>query len=84
MTDPLYTALMMEAIDEVDVTFGGFFSPSGDFILAAQTIVGLEDNLDIISSVGNFYIIGINFIYYVLHTFTIGNIIAINFNNFIT
>jgi len=52
MTDPLYTALMMEALDDVDVTFGGFFSSSGDFILAAQTIVGLEDNLDIISSVG--------------------------------
>ena len=52
MNDPLYTALMMEAVDEVDVTFGGFFSSTGDFIFAAQTIVGLEDNLDIISSVG--------------------------------
>ncbi len=52
MNDPLYLALMMEAIDEVDVTFGGFFSTTGDFILAAQTIIGLQDNLDIISSVG--------------------------------
>ncbi len=52
LNDPLYLALMMEAIGEVDVTFGGFMSTSGDFILASQTIVGLKDNLDIISSVG--------------------------------
>lgn len=52
ISDPLYLALMMEAIGEVDVTFGGFLNTSGDFILAAQTIVGLKDNLDIISSVG--------------------------------
>lgn len=52
MQDPLYLALMMEAIDEVDVCFAGFFSTTGDFILAAQTIIGLQDNLDIISSVG--------------------------------
>ena len=52
MNDPLYFALMMEAIDEVDVTFAGITSTSGDFILAAQTIIGLQNNLDVISSVG--------------------------------
>ena len=52
MTDPLYFALMMEACGDVDVTFGGIKSTSGDFIMAAQTIVGLKDNLDIVSSVG--------------------------------
>lgn len=52
MSEPLYFALMMEAIGDVDVTFGGFFSTSGDFILASQTIIGLQDNLDVISSVG--------------------------------
>ena len=52
MNDPLYYALVMEAVDEIDVTFGGISSTSGDFILAAQTIIGLEDNLDTISSVG--------------------------------
>lgn len=52
MKDPLYYALVMEAVDEVEVTFGGITSTSGDFILAAQTIVGLENNLDTISSVG--------------------------------
>jgi len=52
MSDPLYFALMLEAIGEVDVTFGGIKSTTGDFIMAAQTIVGLKDNLDIVSSVG--------------------------------
>lgn len=52
MNNPLYLALMMEAIDEVDVTFAGINSTSGEFILAAQTIIGLENNLDVISSVG--------------------------------
>ncbi|MBQ7031697.1 MAG: phosphate acetyltransferase [Bacilli bacterium] len=52
MNDPLYLALMMEAIGEVDVTFAGITSTTGDIILAAQTIVGLKDNLDVVSSVG--------------------------------
>lgn len=52
MNDPLYFALMMQAIDEVDVTFAGITSTTGDIILAAQTIVGLKDNLDVVSSVG--------------------------------
>lgn len=52
MNEPLYFALMMEAIDIVDVTFAGINSTTGDFILAAQTIVGLKDNLDVVSSVG--------------------------------
>lgn len=52
MNDPLYFALMMEAIDMVDVTFAGITSTSGDFILASQTIVGLKDGLEVVSSVG--------------------------------
>lgn len=52
MRDPLYFALMMEAIGDVDVTFAGITSTTGDFILAAQTIVGLQNGLDVISSVG--------------------------------
>ncbi len=52
MSDPLYFALMMEAIDEVDVTFAGITSATGDIIYAAQTIVGLENNLEVASSVG--------------------------------
>lgn len=52
MNDPLYFALMMQAVKEVDVTFGGIINTTGDFILAAQSIIGLEDNLGTISSVG--------------------------------
>ncbi|MBE6140649.1 MAG: phosphate acetyltransferase [Firmicutes bacterium] len=52
LNDPLYLALMMQAIDEVDVTFAGITSTSGDFVLASQTIIGLKDNLDVVSSVG--------------------------------
>ncbi len=52
MNDPLYFALMMEAIDEVDVTFAGITSATGDIIYAAQTIIGLESNLEVASSVG--------------------------------
>lgn len=52
MNDPLYFSFMMEAIDEVDVTFAGITSATGDIIMAAQTIVGLKDNLDVVSSVG--------------------------------
>lgn len=52
MNDPLYLALMMEAIDDVDVTFAGITSTTGDIILASQTIIGLENNLDVVSSVG--------------------------------
>ncbi len=52
MSDPLYLALMMEAIDEVDVTFAGITSATGDIIFAAQTIVGLDDDLEVPSSVG--------------------------------
>ena len=52
MKDPLNFALMMEAVGDVDVTFGGILSSTGEFILAAQTLIGLQDNLDTISSVG--------------------------------
>ena len=50
--DPLNFALMMEAVGDVDVTFAGINSSTGEVIYAAQTIIGLEDNLDTISSIG--------------------------------
>ena len=52
MKDPLNFALMMEAVGDVDVTFAGINSSTGEIIYAAQTIIGLEDNLDTISSIG--------------------------------
>ncbi len=52
MEDPVYFALMMEKIGKVDVTFAGINSSTGDIIFAAQSIIGLKDGLDVISSVG--------------------------------
>ena len=52
MGNPLYFALMMEAVGDVDVTFGGIINTTGDFIRAAQTIVGLKSPDTVVSSVG--------------------------------
>ncbi len=52
MEDPIYFAFMMQKIGKVDVTFGGINSSTGDIIFAAQSMIGLKDNLDIVSSVG--------------------------------
>jgi phosphate acetyltransferase len=50
--DPLYTALMLEEIGEVDCTFAGLSHTTGDVILAGQFTVGLAEGIDIISSFG--------------------------------
>lgn len=52
MTRPLERALIMQVLGDVDVTFAGIDYATGDIILAAQTIVGLADGVDTISSVG--------------------------------
>lgn len=52
MADPLYYACVMQAVDEADVTFAGIDYTTGDVILAGQMIVGLQENLDTISSIG--------------------------------
>jgi len=50
--DPLYTALMLEELGEVDCTFAGLSHTTGDVILAGQFTVGLAEGVDIISSFG--------------------------------
>lgn len=50
--DSLYVALMMEALDEVDATFAGMSHTTGEVIMAAQLIVGIEEGISTISSVG--------------------------------
>jgi len=52
MKNPLYYALIMEAVDEVDVTFAGIDYTTGDVLLAAQMIVGLKPGISTISSMG--------------------------------
>ncbi len=50
--DPLYTALMLQALGSVDVTFAGLTHSTGDIIMAGQTVVGLQEGISTISSVG--------------------------------
>lgn len=52
MKNPLYFALVMEALGLVDVTFGGFSSTSADMIQAATEIIGTDPATNTISSVG--------------------------------
>lgn len=52
MKDPLYFAMVMEAVDEVEVTFAGIDNTTGDVLLAGQMIVGLKPGISTISSIG--------------------------------
>lgn len=56
--DPMYTALMMQAVGMVDVTFAGLTHSTGDVIMAGQMVVGLQEGVSAISSVGIFNIPG--------------------------
>ncbi len=55
---PMDRALMMQRADDVDITFGGLCCSTGDVIIGGQTIVGLADGIDTISSCGIFNIPG--------------------------
>jgi phosphate acetyltransferase len=50
--DPMYFAAMMEAIGEVDGMVSGITYTTGDVILASQTIIGLQEGISTVSSVG--------------------------------
>lgn len=52
MTRPLERALIMQVLGDVDVMFAGIANATGDIILAGQTIVGLAESVDTISSCG--------------------------------
>lgn len=56
--DPMYTALMLQALGKVDVTFAGLTHSTGDVIMAGQMVVGLQEGISTISSVGIFNIPG--------------------------
>lgn len=55
---PMDRALMMQRIDDVDITFGGLCCSTGEVIIGGQTIIGLADGIDTISSCGIFNIPG--------------------------
>ena len=52
MQDPLYYAMVMQAVGEAGVTFAGIDNTTGDVLLAGQMIIGLKPGITTISSIG--------------------------------
>ena len=52
MQDPLYFAMVMEAVGDAEVTFAGIDNTTGDVLLAGQMIIGLKPGISTISSIG--------------------------------
>lgn len=52
MQNPLYYAMVMQAVDEADVTFAGIDNTTGDVLLAGQMVIGLKPDISTISSIG--------------------------------
>ncbi|WP_072499915.1 phosphate acyltransferase [Olsenella phocaeensis] len=48
---PIYYAMMMEELGDVDCTFCGHTNTTGDVLMAAQMIIGLQDGVDVPSIV---------------------------------
>ena len=52
MQDPLY-AMVMQAVEEAEVTFAGINNTTGDVLLAGQImIIGMQPGISTISSIG--------------------------------
>ncbi len=45
--NPMYYAMMMEELGDVDCTFCGHVNTTGDVLMAAQTIIGLAEGVDV-------------------------------------
>lgn len=52
MENPLFYAMVMQAVGAADVTFAGIDNTTGDVLIAGQTIIGLQPGISTISSVG--------------------------------
>ncbi len=52
MQDALQFAMVMQAVDEADVTFAGIDYTTGDVLFAGQMIIGLKPGITTISSIG--------------------------------
>lgn len=52
MENPLYYAMAMQAVGEADVTFAGINNTTGDVLLAGQMIIGMQEGISTISSIG--------------------------------
>lgn len=47
MKSPMYYAMILEAIGDVDGTFCGHVNTTGDVLLAAQQTIGMQDGVDV-------------------------------------
>ena len=56
--DPMYVALMLQAVGDVDITFAGLIHTTGDVIIGGQTMIGFEEGCSTISSVAIFDVPG--------------------------
>ena len=52
VVNPLYYAMVMQAVDDADVTFAGIDNTTGDVLMAGQMIIGLKPGIATISSIG--------------------------------
>ena len=60
MQDPLYFAMVMQAVGEADVTFAGIDYTTEDVLLAGQMVIGLKEGISTVSSIGLCDIPGFN------------------------
>ncbi|WKY43327.1 phosphate acyltransferase [Eubacteriaceae bacterium ES2] len=51
-SDPLYYALMLQALGKIDCTFAGIENTTGNVILSSQTFLGLNPEVATVSSCG--------------------------------
>lgn len=52
MVNPLYYAMVMQCVGEVEVTFAGIDNTTGEVLLAGQTFIGMQPGISTISSIG--------------------------------
>ena len=47
MKNPMYYAMILEAVGDVDCTFCGHVNATGDVLIAAQQCIGMQDGVDV-------------------------------------
>ena len=52
MQDPMYFAMALQRIGEVDVCFAGMEHSTGDVLIAGQMMIGLGPGVSVVSSIG--------------------------------
>lgn len=50
--DPFFAALMLTSLGDVDATFAGLDHTTGDVIMGGQLVVGMDDGISSVSSMG--------------------------------